>query len=55
MEKIKVHKEPEEFKYWELEKCTDCKKRTRYWLDPHIPLCEECAEKRNATQAQAQA
>lgn len=40
-----VHLEPEGLEG--IEKCVDCHKPSRYWVDPHTPLCKECAEKRS--------
>jgi len=42
---IEVHLEPEGL--YPIEKCVDCHKPSRYWVDPHTPLCKECAAKRN--------
>lgn len=45
---VYVHHEPDRFKSFEAEDCVDCHKPTRYWLDPHIPLCPDCAKKRSS-------
>lgn len=38
-----VHREPEWFSDWPMEECSECRTPTRYWLTPHIPLCQVCA------------
>jgi hypothetical protein len=43
-----THQEPDEFRRMEAEDCTDCRQPTRTWLTPHVPLCESCAQKREA-------
>lgn len=47
MDPATVHLEPADFRKMDEEDCTDCHRPTRYWLTPHIPLCQECVEKRN--------
>jgi len=39
-----VHHEPAEFKRDVAENCSECGTPTRFWLDPHTPLCKECAK-----------
>lgn len=39
-----VHLEPEHFRRWPSEDCSECGKPTRYWLTPHVPLCQDCAQ-----------
>jgi hypothetical protein len=39
----RVHREPPEFTSMEAESCVRCRKPTRTWLTPHVPLCEECS------------
>lgn len=41
--KITVHKEPKDFSGMEPEHCSQCDAPTPFWLNPHIPLCENCA------------
>jgi hypothetical protein len=41
---LQVHQEPDEFKSWPAEHCVLCKKPTRTWLTPHVPLCGECSK-----------
>lgn len=38
-----VHHEPAHFAHWPMENCSECGTPTRYWLDPHTPLCKVCA------------
>jgi hypothetical protein len=45
---IQIHLEPAEFKNWPAENCSVCKQPTRFWKDPHTPLCESCAAAINA-------
>ena len=40
---LKVHLEPAEFAKCPAEDCVVCRKPTRTWLTPHIPLCACCA------------
>ena len=46
---LTVHLEPKEFFAWEAEDCVVCRKPTRYWLTPHIPLCPGCAYQGSST------
>jgi hypothetical protein len=41
--KTEVHHEPDDLKFCPPENCVKCKQPTRYWLDPHTPLCQNCA------------
>jgi len=36
--------EPDDLSKDEPEKCSECHYPTRYWLDPHTPLCQACAK-----------
>lgn len=38
-----IHHEPDHFKSWPAEHCSECKEPTRFWLTPHIALCPNCA------------
>jgi hypothetical protein len=40
-----VHLEPDDLRHCPSEKCSECGEKTRYWLTPHIPLCQDCAAK----------
>lgn len=40
-----VHAEPVEFANCPAENCVICNKPTRTWLNPHIPMCKDCASK----------
>lgn len=47
-----VELEPDEFRHWPPESCTDCRKPTRHWMpDKHTPLCPSCCQKRNEAKA----
>lgn len=50
---LTVHREPDDFKRCESELCTDCRQPTRFWLTPHVPLCEACCEIRNKAKSGA--
>jgi hypothetical protein len=41
---FEVHDEPGGFNHFDPEPCVRCKYLTRYWLTPHIPMCQFCAD-----------
>lgn len=49
-----VHLEPEDIRHMSPENCSECRKPTRYWLTPHIPLCPGCAGMQEGGQVEGQ-